>query len=110
MKRKIDSITKYQKPYILKLFREVLIKNPENAKILCDYIIAEQNEFNIKESTKEDKIKRLFQFSRFFNHDKTFFEMTKENILDFLNTIRKPSHLDPTINLSGHVMADKCFF
>jgi len=59
LKRKINSITQYQKPYISKLFYEVLSKNPENAKILCDYIAAEQNEFNIKESTKEDKIKHM---------------------------------------------------
>ncbi|MDW0148954.1 MAG: hypothetical protein QOK89_01105, partial [Nitrososphaeraceae archaeon] len=61
LKRKINGIIQYQKPYISKLFYELLARNPENAKILCDYIIAEQNEFNIKESTKEDKIKRLFQ-------------------------------------------------
>ena len=101
LKRKINSITQYQKPYISKLFYELLAENLENAKILCDYIIAEQNEFNIKESTKEDKIKRLFQLSRFFNHDKSFFEMTKEDILDFLNTLRKPSHLDPTHKFIG---------
>jgi hypothetical protein len=59
LKRKINGIIQYQKPYISKLFYELLAKNPENAKILCDYIIAEQNEFNIKESTKEDKIKRF---------------------------------------------------
>ena len=57
LKIKINSITQYQKSYISKVFFEVLSKNPENAKILCDYIAAEQNEFNIKESTKEDKIK-----------------------------------------------------
>jgi integrase len=95
LKRKINNITQYQKPYISKSFDEILAKNPENAKILCEYIIAEQNEFNIKESTKEDKIKRLFQLSRFYKHNKSFFEITKEDILDFLNTLRKPSHLDP---------------
>jgi hypothetical protein len=56
LKRKINSITQYQKPYISKVFFEVLSKNPANTKVLCDYIAAEQNEFNIKESTKEDKI------------------------------------------------------
>ena len=96
LKRKINGITRYQKPYISKLFYDLLAKNSENAKIICEHIIVEQNEFNIKESTKEDKIKRLFQLSRFFNHSKSFFEMTKEDILYFLNTLRKPSHLDPT--------------
>jgi len=73
LKRKIKSVTQYQKPYISKLFYEILAKNPKNAKTICEYIIAEQNEFNIKESTKEDKIKRLFQLSRFFNHNKILF-------------------------------------
>ena len=110
LKRKINSITQYQKPYISKVFFEVLSKNLENAKVLCDYIVAEQNEFNIKESTKEDKIKRLFQLSRFFNHNKSFFEMNKDDILDFLNTLRKPSHLDPTHDLLELGMVDRCFF
>jgi hypothetical protein len=38
LKRKINGITHYQKPYISKLFYELLAKKPENAKILCDYI------------------------------------------------------------------------
>ena len=75
------------------MLNKLLLDNPINVEIICNYIIAEHNEFNIKESTKEDKIKRLFQLSRFFNHNKIFFEMTKEDILDFLNTLRKPTLL-----------------
>jgi hypothetical protein len=32
---------------------------PENATIICDYIIAKQTQTNIKESTKEEKMKVL---------------------------------------------------
>jgi hypothetical protein len=59
LKRKIDSIIKYQKPYISKQFYEVLKQNSSNAKILYDFIISEQNEINNKDSTKETKIKRI---------------------------------------------------
>jgi hypothetical protein len=40
------------------MLNEFLQINSNNAKIICDYIIVEQNELNIKESTKETKIKR----------------------------------------------------
>jgi hypothetical protein len=76
LKRKIDSIIKYQKPYISKQFYEVLEQNSSNAKIIYDFIISEQNEFNIKESTKETKIKRIVNLSRFFDHKKVFYDMT----------------------------------
>ena len=39
------------------MLRQMALAENENSSILCDYIIAEQNEFNIKESTKEGKIK-----------------------------------------------------
>jgi hypothetical protein len=54
LKRKIDTITRYQKPYISKMLNKLLLlENPINVEIICNYIVAEQNEINIKESTKE---------------------------------------------------------
>ena len=41
------------------MLNSLLEKTEENALIICDYIIAEQNEINLKESTKEGKIKVL---------------------------------------------------
>ena len=49
LKRKIDTITRYQKPYISKMLNKLLIENPINTEIICNYIFAEQNEINIKE-------------------------------------------------------------
>ena len=61
---KIKEITKYNsKPY----YRQALLKlaevNPDNADVICDYIITEQTEINIKESTKEGKIKVMIWLS-----------------------------------------------
>jgi hypothetical protein len=53
LKRKIDTITIYQKPYISKMLNKLLLENPINAEIICNYIVAEQNEINIKESTRD---------------------------------------------------------
>jgi hypothetical protein len=71
LKRKIDTITRYQKPYISKMLNKLLLENPINSEIICNYIIAEQNEINIKESTKETKIKSLVHLSNFFNNKKS---------------------------------------
>jgi len=58
LERKIESITKsLQKQYFKKSLLNLSQKNIENAKIICNYIIAEQTEINIKDSTKEGKIK-----------------------------------------------------
>lgn len=63
---------------------------------LCDYIIAEQNEIDIKDSTKETKIKRIAHLSRYFEHQKLFGDITKDDILTYLNSLRKSSNIDPT--------------
>ena len=60
LERKIDSITEgLSGPYFNKILKELAKKNLENAIIICDYIIAEQIEINIQNSTKETKIKIL---------------------------------------------------
>jgi hypothetical protein len=57
IEKKIESISKHCKPYINKMLKDLSIKNFENAYIICDYIIAEQIEFDIKPTTKNGKIK-----------------------------------------------------
>jgi hypothetical protein len=52
IEKKIDLVTKHCKPYINKMLKDLSIKNFENANIICDYIIVEQIEFNIKPTTK----------------------------------------------------------
>jgi hypothetical protein len=54
--RRIDSITKtLSKPYFNKILKNLLGTNPTNAKIIYDYIIVEQTELNIKDSTRKSK-------------------------------------------------------
>jgi hypothetical protein len=57
---KINSIKKTcSKPYFSQTLKKLASESFANANIICDYIFAEQNEFNIKNSTKEGKIKTL---------------------------------------------------
>ncbi len=108
--RKIKSLTTYLKPYISKRLNELVQTNPLNVKIICDYITAEQNELNIKESTKETKIKILIHLSKFFEHKKTFYDMTKDDILEYLNNLRKSSSVDPTHKSVGTWNARQMLF
>lgn len=63
---KINFITQFaSKPYFNKLLKKLAGQNIVNALIICDYIIAEQTEINIKQSTKEGKIKILTWLSNF---------------------------------------------
>jgi len=59
LEKKIDSVTKCCRSFINNLLKDLSNKNPENANIICEYIIAEQIGFNIKDSTKIGKIKAL---------------------------------------------------
>jgi len=57
--QRINEITVYQRPYIRTILNKLSETSQDNANLICDYIINEQNTFNIKESTKEGKIKFL---------------------------------------------------
>jgi hypothetical protein len=95
LKEKILSICKNQKQHIKKMLNDLLEKSEENALIICDYIIAEQNEINIKESTKEGKIKVIVDLLKFLNYN-NLRSVSKEDILLYLNKYRKNEEIDPT--------------
>ena len=43
--------------------------------------MTEENEINIKESTKETKIKRIIHLLKFFDNKKSFYEVNCKGIL-----------------------------
>ncbi|MDN5847607.1 MAG: tyrosine-type recombinase/integrase [Candidatus Nitrosocosmicus sp.] len=98
---KIDQIARGQKPYIKRILLNILNTSSENAENICDFIIAERNEINIKESTIEWHVKVLGQIQRFHNY-KEFKDLTKEDILNFLNSLRKSADEDPTNKSIGN--------
>lgn len=92
----IDLITKsLSRPYFRTILKKLLDVNPQNARLICDYILDEQTEINLKDSTKEGKIKVLVWLSN-FHSGKNFDEITKQDILQYLNNLRKPVNEDPT--------------
>jgi integrase len=95
--KKIDSITQScSKPYFNKILINLYKQSVENANTICDYIIAEETELNIKNSTKEGRIKILVWLSAFHENKISFSKMTKQDILLFLNSLRRAISEDPT--------------
>jgi integrase len=76
-------------------YRTRLEKMPiHNANTICDHILDEITTGNIRDSTKGLKIFIPSQLSKFHKH-KPFREMTREDILAFLNSARKSEKDDP---------------
>ena len=83
LETKIDLITKsLSRAYYKNILIKLANRNIENANIICDYIISEQIEINIKNSTKESRIKVLVWLSNFFDDTLSFREMAKQDILN----------------------------
>ena len=94
--RDINSITKsLSRPYFRSALKRLALENLQNARLICDYILDEQTEINLKESTKEGKIKVLVWLSN-LHKGKNYIDMSKQDVLSYLNNLRKPVAQDPT--------------
>jgi hypothetical protein len=89
----IDSITSGSKPYFSIALKKLAITCPENCATICEYISAEITEMNIMQSTKEGKIKVLIWLSTFLQH-MPFHKMVKQNLLSYLDSLRRPQSQD----------------
>jgi integrase len=96
LKKRIEVITQdLSKPYFRNVLQKLVNENIDNASLVCDYILAEITEINIKPMTKEGKIKILVWLSR-FHQNKSFMDMTKTDIISYLNSSRKAISDDPS--------------
>ena len=67
----------------------------ENASTICDYIIAMKREINPRLSYKKCTIEILSELSRAVGIEKKFIDMTRDDILCYLDKSRKPENEDP---------------
>jgi site-specific recombinase XerD len=65
-----------------------------NAPIIGEYLKALQNEINVSENYKRINVTTLVYFSR-FHSNKKFNKMTKEDVVLYLNSLRKNDTTDP---------------
>lgn len=77
------------------LIKRVLPVSRENVLIICDYISSFKSEINPSRSYKRDTIMVLCKLSIFFKNDKIFKEITREDLLPFLDNFRKSESVDP---------------
>src|ERR671932_395855 len=67
----------------------------ENALTICDYIIAMEREINPRLSYKRTIIQSLSELSKAIGIQKKFIDMTRDDILCYLDNCRKPENEDP---------------
>src|SRR5438093_9203831 len=72
----------------------VLSASIENVQIICDYISSLKTEINPSDRYRKDTIILHCTFSSFFK-TKQFKEMTREDVLSFLDSYRKLENIDP---------------
>jgi hypothetical protein len=92
LEKKIDDITKGLDKAWFKNLRDGL--PAENAIVICNYIIAMRTELNPADNYRRDSIKMPYLLSRFLKN-KPFSEMTRQDIINFLDSLKKPEALDP---------------
>ena len=91
LEKKIDDITKgLDKAWSKNLHGLSL----ENAKVICNYLISMRTEINPSDNYRRDSIKMPYLLSKYLEN-KPFDEMTRKDIIDFLDSFRKPEAIDP---------------
>jgi len=90
----INSLTAGTTPYFRNIFRQLALENPQNAGTLCQFLITEHTERNIKLSTRIAHIKIICWFNRFLNY-KNFQEITKGDDISYLSSLRRLETDDP---------------
>src|SRR5918992_1971419 len=92
--RKVDLVTaglRASHARCLKNEREV---SRNNALIICNYIMSMKTEINLSDNYRKTNLTLLVQFSKFHNQ-KPFSHITREDLLAFLDSLRKPESVDP---------------
>ncbi len=87
-------------------FCELVLKDrtrlsKENALTICDYISAMRIEINPRLSYKKNTIQFLYELSKSVGIEKKFIDMTRDDILCYLDSCRKTENDDPLHKWTG---------
>lgn len=95
--RKIDNTTEGLPLKCFNLLHRMLEvpKNEKNVLTICNYISSLKSEVNPSDNYRRDVIVLLCKFSVFFENDKSFKEITRQELLSFLDSFRKIESVDP---------------
>jgi hypothetical protein len=93
--RKIDDVASGLVTYYSNMLRKVLVSNKDNGLTIVSYINAMRAEANLSDNYRRDLIWALSTFSNYFQNKLSFKEITRDDILAFLDNFRKPEGVDP---------------
>jgi integrase len=91
LERKLQNITDGIRPAFLNMLYTL---SEVNASIISEYISTMKTEINLSSNYKQDTIMALCRLSKHC-HNKPFKSLQRENILEFLDSFRKPEASDP---------------
>ena len=89
--RKIQEVTTGLRPEYFRLLYNLPV---QNALYIADYILSMKIEVNLSDHYRQDVIKLLCKISKYHNK-KSFKEMSRSDIVSFLESFRKPEASDP---------------
>ena len=67
----------------------------DNVLTIVNYILSLKNEINLSDNCRKLNIYALYRISKFFNNRKSYKELVREDLLQFLDSFRKPEASDP---------------
>jgi integrase len=94
IKTKIENATEGLSNCFNYLSNKVL-PGKENALTICDYVSSIKSEINPSDHYRKNTIILLCNLSMFFKNAKPFKEITREDLLSFLDSYRKAEIVDP---------------
>lgn len=100
--RKIDLITEGIAPFFASKLREL---SKDNALTIIDYILSMKNEINLSDNYRKLNIYALYSLSKFLKNKKTYKELTRDDVLQFLDSLRKPEHQTLCTDGLGHMIS-----
>ena len=90
--RKIDVVTAGARPFVKEHLLTRITR--ENCLTIVNYMLAMQTEVSPMETYRIDTLFKLKYFAEFHN-PKTFKDMTRQDVIDFLDKFRKSESADP---------------
>jgi hypothetical protein len=88
---KIESVTAGLQGHYISLLKK---QSSENAETIADYVLAMNVEVNPSIAHRSNQIRTLSYLSE-FHKQKPFSKMTRNDIIQYLESLRKPEELDP---------------
>jgi len=82
-------------PYYKSIFNNMVKTNLSNADILSEFISFEYNTQNVKLNTRLTHLKIICSFNKHLDY-KDFEKISKDDIVEYLNSLRKSESVDPT--------------